>query len=105
MYIKRASKKQVKARAEANRYGNGDERLLGFVKVDGQTIVIEDLRHISPEWDPQYQAILPEGYHLSGYGNHIVLAETQKRLLERLENGLTKCTKGCGCGCKIDKGD
>lgn len=105
MYIKRATKRQVKSYAEANRHNSGDERLLGFVTVCGQTVIVEDIRHISPEWDPQYQAILPEGYHLSGYGNHIILADTQKQLLERLGNGLTKCTKGCGCGCKIDKGE
>lgn len=52
--------------------------------------------------NPNYEAILPKGLHLSVEGIHTVIGFTQADLLERLSYGLEECTKDCDC---IAEGD
>lgn len=46
--------------------------------------------------EPNYEAILPKGLHLSGENIHTVLGATQAGLLERLAAGLEECVESCG---------
>lgn len=45
--------------------------------------------------EPNYEAILPDGLHLSGDFIHTVLGTTQRDLLDRMSAGLVECGAGC----------
>ena len=59
------------------------------------TVPVEGL--FEGKHNPNYEAILPDGLHLSGDMTHTVLGETQKGLLEWLAQGMVECDSDCDC--------
>lgn len=81
--------------------------LFGFIYMTaegGEPIecFVEDLR-MWPKGDPQWEIVFPEGWN-AGHC-HSLCCFDQKDVIERAGEWLTPCTKGGGCGCRIDEGE
>lgn len=92
-----------KAQHYEKQHYSGLHPLFGYVTMSSvlggvrtrHTVVIEYLGEGRDE--PNYEAILPDGFHLALEGIHTVLGVTQKDLKTRLSAGLEECAPDCSC--------
>jgi hypothetical protein len=73
--------------------------LRGFVELDGQTCILEDLRGYGSPSDPKWEVVAPNGYHFFPEDTHTVLGFSQADLFERISGtDVLKCDCDCDCG-------
>jgi hypothetical protein len=67
--------------------------LYGYIKVDGQSCAVEDLKG---DPDLRFEIIAPKGFHFFPAETHTLLCENLADLKERAtSNDLVPCTKSC----------
>lgn len=71
--------------------------LYGYVIVDGQRLVVEDLRGCRESHDPTYEVHAPDGKHFVG-GLHTLLCYGIKDVKESVEGEMpiVPCASECG---------